>query len=109
VGLGNGFYGAVMRKGPGTTFVGTGHHEGGDELVDEVRLEVDGAPRPAHHGATYEGERIRLVKRSRIESLHAETTLDVSADGIGEALRLRAPSDQWREAARKAAGARSPQ
>ena len=41
VGLHNGFYGTVLIPA-GSNFIGTGHTEGGQEVVEKLALTVDG-------------------------------------------------------------------
>lgn len=92
--LSNGFYGAVLWKGPGMLFIGTGHREGGVEVVTNLSLSVDGKAVPAVPGASYAGGKIVLTKRSLLDRLGAEAVLSLDAEGVGESLRITALGPQ---------------
>jgi len=93
VGLSNGFYGAVLWTGP-AKFIGTGHREGGVEMVTNLSLFVDGEARAVVPGAVYAGNRLVLTKRSLIDHLGAEAVLSMDANGVGESLRVTAVESQ---------------
>ncbi len=92
--LSNGFYGAVLWKGPGMSFIGTGHREGGVEVVTNLTLSVDGKAVPVVPGASYAGDKLVLTKRSLLDRLGAEAVLSVDAKGVGESLRITALGPQ---------------
>ena len=95
VGLGNGFYGAVFWKSGGQ-FIGTGHTEGGTEIVTNLIIEVDGVnkgePVP---GTTYKGELITFIKKSRLDMMDEHWILKVSTNGVREELSLVATAEQY--------------
>ena len=98
MGLDNGYYGTVIRKGP-TVFTGSGHTEGGAEIVSRVEVVVDGVsqgqPVP---GTTYAGSIVTLTKASRLDQCEEEWELAVRPSGIHEAVALTAietPTHDW--------------
>ena len=93
VGLSNGFYGAVLWTGP-AKFIGTGHREGGVEIVTNLSLVVDGEARAVVPGSVYAGKRLVLTKRSLIAHLGAEAVLNMDTNGVGESLRVTARESQ---------------
>jgi len=87
-----GLYGTVMVP-KGGRWWGTGHKQGGAEIVHSLRLRVDGKEQPVRTGVTVSGEEIALVKESTIWKFgcHAETTL--KDDYVVERTRLIAKED----------------
>lgn len=88
-----GHYGTVLIP-QGGEWIGTGHTEGGREVVHELKMTVDGESRPLEVGASIEGERFELVKRSTIHTLDATHTITVLGDEIVERAQLRATEPQ---------------
>ncbi len=75
--LNNGHYGTVLKP-KGGQWWGTGHTEGGREVVHHLELMVDGRNVPVKIGETVTGKRIELIKKSTIWkfNVHAEVTLN---------------------------------
>jgi hypothetical protein len=88
----NGYHGAVLVP-QGGQFWGTGHTEGGAEVVHSLRLEVDGAQRPVKVGETVTGHRLSLHKESTIWKLRLATDVTVTDDLVLERTRLQALDD----------------
>ncbi len=75
--LNNGHYGTVLRP-KGEQWWGTGHKEGGREVVHKLQLIVDGKEVPiTKTGETIKGQRIEFIKHSTIWKfkVRAETTI----------------------------------
>lgn len=89
VGGPTGFYGTVVVPAGGN-WIGTGHTEGGREIVHALQLRVDGQERPVQIGDVVEGHIIELVKTSTIHKFAAIHTITVTDDEIVEHARLRA-------------------
>lgn len=87
-----GFYGTVLIP-KGGQWIGTGHTEGGREIVHSLKLTVDGEERPVEVGATVEGARIELVKTSTIHKFATTWTITLTANEIVERAQLRATED----------------
>jgi hypothetical protein len=91
VGQATGFYGTVMIPNiPGGNFIGTGHTEGGREVVHALTLTVDGAQVPVQPDLAVTGHRIELVKDSTIYKFRARTTITVCDDQVVERQELEA-------------------
>ncbi|MBI5683871.1 MAG: hypothetical protein HZC54_02200 [Verrucomicrobia bacterium] len=88
----NGFYGTVFSA-EGGKWIGTGHNEGGIELVKTVTLTVDGKPRDLADKAVYRGQRAEIRKRSMIGPLALEATYIVTDDCILERHRYEVTAD----------------
>ena len=84
-----GHYGTVLVPAGGK-WIGTGHSEGGREVVHELQFSVDGAERPVEPGATLEGEEFELVKHSTIHKFDAEHTINITDSEIVQRAVLRA-------------------
>lgn len=91
-GLNNGFYGTVMTP-KGGRWWGTGHTEGGKEVVHALNLTVDGREHSIEGGETLEGDEITFVKDSTIWKLKAHVEVRLSADHVFERTRLEALED----------------
>jgi len=91
-GISNGFYGTVMVP-KGSRWWGTGHTEGGREIVHALKLTVDGEERPVRAGATVEGPSVTLVKESTIWKFKAHVEVRVGDDHVYERTRLTAFED----------------
>ena len=87
-----GFYGTVMVPKRGRWW-GTGHTEGGREIVDALKLTVDGQERPVAPGETVEGSKITFLKRSTIWKFKATVEVTVTDDHIFERTQLEALED----------------
>jgi len=92
ISLHNGFHGTVLAP-KGGKWWGTGHTEGGREVVRALRLSVDGKETPIRPGHTYEGRRISLRKHSGIWKFDAEEDVMITDGRIIEHTRLRALED----------------
>lgn len=96
----NGFHGCVIATGipkipgNGSSFVGTGHTEGGREQVESVVLTLDGKEVPVQVDQEYQGQTFKLVKHSMIDRLKHTAELTLTADGILEHHRLEATEEQ---------------
>ncbi len=91
-GLGNGFYGTVMTP-KGGKWWGTGHTEGGREIVHSLQLRVNGTLRPVRADETITGDEITIVKESTIWKFRVTARVSLSADGVFERTRLQALED----------------
>lgn len=89
IGHSNGFYGTVLIP-VGSNFIGTGHTEGGREIVHAVKLLVDGNEEPIEIGKTFEGSTVQLIKDSTIHKFRATTTVTVTDDEVTQRTQLRA-------------------
>ncbi|MEA3404059.1 MAG: hypothetical protein U9R79_22710 [Armatimonadota bacterium] len=87
-----GHYGTVLIPAGGE-WIGTGHSEGGREIVRELELIADGEPRPVQVGGTVEAEELTLTKRSTIHRFDATHTITLLGDEIVERAQLRATED----------------
>jgi hypothetical protein len=87
-----GFYGTVFAA-EGGKWIGTGHNDGGIELVQDVTLTVDGQPRELTDKASYQGHRAELHKHSMIGPLRLEATYIVTDDAVLERHRYEATTD----------------
>ncbi|MBI2298314.1 MAG: hypothetical protein HYU66_05070 [Armatimonadetes bacterium] len=96
----HGFHGLVIAtgipktQGNGSSFVGTGHTEGGREQVEGVELSVDGRTLPAETGRLHEGRQFRLVKHSRIDQLVHVAEITITPEAVFEHHRVEAVAEQ---------------
>lgn len=89
-----GFYGTVLIPDvEGGNWIGTGHTEGGREIVHSVTLTVDGHPRPLVMGETVTGERLELVKHSTIHAFDARATITVTPREVIQRQEMTARED----------------
>jgi len=88
----NGFYGTVFSA-EGGKWIGTGHNEGGIELVKSVTLTVDGKACDLADKAVYRGQRAEIRKRSMIGPLALEATYIVTDDCVLERHRYEVTAD----------------
>ncbi len=84
-----GHFGTVLVP-QGGDWIGTGHTEGGREVVHTLALKVDGVDTPIAVGTSVTGHQIELVKTSTIHKFAATHTLTVKDDEIIERAQLRA-------------------
>lgn len=84
-----GFHGTVMIP-KGGKFWGTGHREGGPEIVHALKLTVDGQEKPVKVGETYAGHTLTLVKKSTIWKFACTATVTVTDDHVYERTVLEA-------------------
>jgi hypothetical protein len=84
-----GHYGTVLIP-EGSNFIGTGHSEGGREVVHAVSLRVDGEERPVEVATTATGDKIELFKKSTIHKFDAEHTVTLKPTEIVEHAVLKA-------------------
>lgn len=82
-----GWYGTVMVP-KGGRWWGTGHAEGGAEVVHSLRLTVDGQDRPIGPDSTSEGKEITLTKESTIWKFRAHVEVTITDDHIYERTQL---------------------
>jgi len=87
-----GWYGTVMVPRGGSWW-GTGHGEGGREVVHALKLTVDGQDRPVVPGATCAGTEIRLVKDSSIWKFNCRAEVTITNDHVYERTRLTPNQD----------------
>ncbi|MFO7947447.1 MAG: hypothetical protein R6V19_11620, partial [Armatimonadota bacterium] len=92
IGESTGFYGTVLIP-RGGNFIGTGHTEGGREIVHSVKLLVDGKKQPLQVGETVTGDVVQLIKTSTIHKFHAKTIVTVTNDEVIEHQDLTATED----------------
>lgn len=84
-----GHYGTVLIP-TGGNFIGTGHSEGGREVVHSVQMSADGTEMPVTVDTTIEADRFELVKRSTIHKFDATHTITVLGDEIVQRAHLTA-------------------
>jgi len=84
-----GFYGTVLIP-VGSNFWGTGHTEGGREIVQALKVVVDGKEQPVAVDQTLTGSKLLLVKDSLIWKLKCHAEIEVSDDRIVERTQLEA-------------------
>ncbi len=86
-----GHFGTVLIPGvEGGRWIGTGHSEGGREIVHSLRFTADGDDRPVEVGATLEGDQFELFKESTIHKFDAEHTITISDSEIVQRALLTA-------------------
>lgn len=88
----NGFYGTVMQPA-GSNWWGTGHTEGGREIVHALKLLVDGKEQPVEVEQTVSGRKLSLVKDSTIWKFKCHAEVEVTDDLIYERTQLEALED----------------
>ncbi|MDP7131073.1 MAG: hypothetical protein QF437_11320 [Planctomycetota bacterium] len=91
-GLNNGHYGTVLTP-KGGKWWGTGHSEGGREVVHSLKLTVDDEERAIRAGETLTGKQIRLVKESTIWKFKAAVEIILTNDHVFERTQLEALED----------------
>ncbi|MEQ8856869.1 hypothetical protein [Gimesia sp.] len=92
-GLNNGQYGTVMRP-KGQQWWGTGHKEGGREVVHKVQLIVDGKAVPiTKTGETIKGQRIEFIKESTIWKFKVRAETTITNSEVFERTQLEALAD----------------
>lgn len=87
-----GFYGTVMSE-EGKKWIGTGHNEGGIEIVEKVTLSVDGKPDELVDKATYKCSRAVIEKRSMLGPIKLAATYVVTDDALLEQHRYEFATD----------------
>lgn len=88
----NGFYGTVLAPVAGKWW-GTGHGEGGREVVHSLTLTSDGKDQPIRMGGTVSGHHVHLRKESTIWKFKATVDVEVSDDHVLERTRLEVLED----------------
>lgn len=92
-GLNNGHYGTVLRP-KGEQWWGTGHKEGGREVVHKVQLIVDGKEVPiTKTGETIKGQRIEFIKDSTIWKFKVRAETTITNSEIYERTQMEALED----------------
>ena len=92
-GLNNGQYGTVMRP-KGQQWWGTGHKEGGREVVHKLQLIVDGKEVPiTKTGESIKGQRIEFIKESTIWKFKVRAETTVTNSEVFERTQLEALED----------------
>lgn len=92
-GLNNGQYGTVMRP-RGQQWWGTGHKEGGREVVHKLQLIVDGKEVPiTKTGETIKGQRIEFIKESTIWKFKVRAETTITNSEVFERTQLEALAD----------------
>lgn len=89
----SGLNGSVFVPAP-AKFIGSGHTEGGSEVVEKLSLEVDGKEVAITAGSTYKGETIVYRKVGRLANLRFTTEKTITADGLLDRKRIEAVDDQ---------------
>ncbi len=87
-----GWYGTVLVP-KGGRWWGTGHTEGGKEIVHSLKLTVDGKEQGFGPGAVVKGNKITLLKESTIWKLKATVEVTITDDYIFERTRLEPTED----------------
>ena len=91
-GLSNGHYGTVLTP-KGGKWWGTGHNEGGREVVHSLKLTVDGKSIPIKSDETITGKRIELIKDSTIWKFKVRVEIVLTDDYIYERTQMEALED----------------
>lgn len=92
-GLNNGQYGTVLRP-KGQQWWGTGHKEGGREVVHRLILIVDGKETPiTKTGETITGKRIEFIKESTIWKFKVRAEIILTNSEIFERTQMEALED----------------
>ncbi len=91
-GLSNGHYGTVLTP-KGGKWWGTGHTEGGREVVHQLKLTVDGKPTPIAIDNTISGKRIELIKNSTIWKFKVRVEIVITDEHIYERTQMQALED----------------
>jgi hypothetical protein len=92
-GLNNGQYGTVMRP-KGQQWWGTGHKEGGREVVHKLQLIVDGKEVPiTKTGESIKGQRIEFIKHSTIWKFKVRAETTITNSEVFERTQLEALAD----------------
>ncbi len=91
-GLSNGHYGTVLIP-KGGKWWGTGHKEGGREIVHSLSLTVDGKATPIQLGGEVSGKRIELIKNSTIWKFKVRVEIALTDEAIYERTQLEAIED----------------
>lgn len=84
-------YGSVA-KFPGVGFIGSGHTENEDEVLESLAFYVDGAAVSVHSDVP-SARSVRLEKHSRLRTLQLHTVVTVLPDRIYEAVSVTAMED----------------
>ncbi|WP_298862001.1 hypothetical protein [uncultured Gimesia sp.] len=93
IGLNNGHYGTVLRPKNGEWW-GTGHKEGGREIVHRIQLIVDGKNVPiTKTDETITGKRIQFIKESTIWKFKVRAKIILTKDYIEEQTEMTALED----------------
>jgi hypothetical protein len=87
-----GFYGTVMIP-KGGRFWGTGHTEGGREIVNALKLTVDGKVQPVKVQETVTGRKLTLCKDSTIWKFKCLAEVTVTDEHVFERTQLEATED----------------
>ncbi|MFI4849452.1 MAG: hypothetical protein ACIAZJ_10170 [Gimesia chilikensis] len=91
--LNNGHYGTVLRP-KGEQWWGTGHKEGGREVVHKLQLIVDGKEIPiTKTGETIKGQRIEFIKESTIWKFKVRAETTITNSEVFERTQLEALAD----------------
>jgi len=91
-GLSNGHYGTVLIP-KGGKWWGTGHKEGGREIVHALALTVDGKAVPIKKDGTVSGKQITLTKDSTIWKFKVRAEIALSNEFIYERTQMEALED----------------
>lgn len=91
--LNNGHYGTVLQP-KGGTWWGTGHREGGREVVHRLKLTVDGKDTPiTQTGETVTGKRIEFTKESTIWKFKVRSKVILTNGYVEEQTVMEANED----------------
>jgi hypothetical protein len=89
-----GHYGTVLIPDvEGGNWIGTGHTEGGREVVHSLTLTLDSEEREAEVAETIEGQKIELLKHSTIHKFDGEHVITITGSEIVQRARLTATAD----------------
>ena len=88
----HGFYGTVLIPRDGKWW-GTGHTEGGREIVHALKLTADGREQPVTVGETVAGRKLTLRKDSTIWKLDCLAEITVTEECVVERTQLSATAD----------------
>lgn len=83
-----GFFGTTFSFQP-DRFSGSGHTEDGKEELISVELLADGKPTAIEIGKTYSGEKIEILKTSRIHDIELSSRIALEPKGVRESRSIR--------------------
>jgi hypothetical protein len=90
-----GFHGLVLAIGP-ALFIGSGHKEGGEEVVESIEVKLDGAVLDPPEGSLDCREAV-ITKRSQLGDWTHEAVIRLTAEKLELDYRIKATKDTYIE------------
>ena len=87
-------YNAAVIIPTGGKFVGAGHLEGGEEVLEKIEFYIDGNMANPETGRMYSGRHFLLKRTSILDKLRLVHCMELSDDGIVEKKMFEATDDQ---------------